>query len=363
MDAPGPGQLVESLRREAQRSLFRARNGIKIVRGSNPPTVGASPKQVVWRRGKAQLWRYASDERTRQPPLVIVWSIVSRSYILDLRPGQSFVEHLLRSGIDVYLLDWGEADAVDSGNTLETYVDNYLPRALARAAEESGCDSVDVLGYCFGGVLSLTTLAAHPDLPVKNLVLMATPIDTSKIEGVIKAVVRGELQVEDLLDENGNVPADAVYRGFASLRPTADLQMYAQLWERLWNDQYVESYQAMAGWIRDQTPLPGAVARQMADLLLRRNCLAQGELPLGDRTVSLKDVTCSVLNVMAEHDHMVPPSASERLGELVGAEDFTDVLIPAGHIGLAAGRDAAKITIPRIIEWLNARSSIPSHAG
>jgi len=43
--------------------------------------------------------------------------------------------------------------------------------------------------------------------------------------------------------------------------------------------------------------------------------------------------------------------------ELVGADDVTDLLIPAGHIGLAAGRDAKRKTVPRIVEWLNARSS------
>lgn len=357
MEAPAPNELLDSLRREAQRSLFRARNGIKLAAGTSKPQVGVTPKQVVWARGKAELWRYESENRTRRPPVVIVWSIVSRSYILDLRAGHSFVEQLLDAGMDVYLLDWGEADHVDSANTLETYVDNYMPRALARAAEVSDTDTVDILGYCFGGSMSLMCLAGHADLPVSNLVVMAAPVDMSQIEGVIRALERGDMDIDDLLDEDGNVPADSVYRGFSSLRPTADIKNYANLWERLWNDEFVEGYQAMAHWIRDQTPLPGGVARQMADLLLRRNLLLTGEIPLGRRTVRLRDITCPVLNVIAEHDHMVPPAASEPLGGLVGSDDFTDIHISAGHIGLAAGRDAAKKTLPRIIEWLNARSS------
>jgi polyhydroxyalkanoate synthase len=113
----------------------------------------------------------------------------------------------------------------------------------------------------------------------------------------------------------------------------------------------------MAGWIRDQTPLPGALAHQMVDLLLRRNILTTGEIPLGGRTVRLADITCPFLNVMAETDHMVPPASSEMLGDLVGSSDVTDLRIPAGHIGLAAGRDAKRNTVPRIIEWLNAHSS------
>jgi polyhydroxyalkanoate synthase len=95
----------------------------------------------------------------------------------------------------------------------------------------------------------------------------------------------------------------------------------------------------------------------MVDLLLRRNIMTTGEIPLGGRIIRLADITCPVLNVMAETDHMVPPAASEGLRDLVGSTDVTDLRIPAGHIGLAAGRDAKRNTVPRIIEWLNAHSS------
>lgn len=355
--APTSNPRLDGIRREAQRSLFRAKNGIQVLTGTRRPVVGATPKQTVWRRGKAQLVRYESDQRTRRPPVVIVWSIVSRSYILDLRPGHSFIEQLLNAGIDVFMLDWGTPDAVDAGNDLDLYVDNYFRRAVDRALEVADSDEIDILGYCFGGVISLLGVAGHPELPVSNLAVMATPVDLRHIEGLIKTFERGQLEVDDLVDETGNLPADAVYRGFASLRPTTDVFKYATLWERLWNDEFVDGYQAMAGWIRDQTPLPAAVARQLVDLFLQRNLLASGAVPLGGRTVRLADITCPLLNVMAENDHMVPPAASEGLGALVGSDDVTDLRIPAGHIGLAAGRDAVKITIPRIIEWLNHHST------
>jgi polyhydroxyalkanoate synthase len=357
MEASTSTDRLDAIRREAQRSLFRARNGIQLIAGTRRPAVGTTPRDVVWRRGKAQLLRYRSDKRTRRPPLVIVWSVVSRAYILDLRPGHSFIEQLLDAGIDVFMIDWGIPDAVDSGNDLELYVDNYLPRALERALEVADSDELDILGYCAGGILSCLGVAGHPEIPVKNLAVMATPIDLGHIEGLVRAIERGALEVDDLVDETGNLPADAVYRGFASLRPTTDIFKYANLWERMWSDEFVDGYQAMAGWIRDQTPLPGALARQMVDLLLRRNILATGRMPLGGRTVELSNITCPLLNVMAEHDHIVPPGASEVLGKLVGSSDVTEVRIPAGHIGLAAGRDAKRNTVPRIIEWLNAHSS------
>jgi len=349
--------ILDSLRRDAQRSFFRARNGIKYVAGVGKPEVGITPSETVWTREKARLMRYDSDKRTRRPPVVIVWSIVGRSYILDLRPGYSFVEQLLDAGIDVFMLDWGAADAVDASNTLETYSDNYLPDALNAAMEAAGEPEVDVLGYCFGGTICVLTVAGNPGLPVRDLVVMATPIDFSQLAGVLQALARGRVEIDELVDHTGNVPAESVYRSASHLRPTMDISKYATLWEKLWNDQFVEGFQAMGQWLRDQTPFPGACARQSTELLLRRNALLTGEVSLGGHRVRLEDITCSVLNVMAEHDHLVPPSASEPLSTLVGSADVTDLRIPAGHLGLAAGRDAARITVPRIVEWLNDHSS------
>src|ERR1700761_75908 len=230
----GPSGLRETIRRDAGRSLFRAKNGIRYLTGIGAPSVGVTPSDVVWTREKAKLIRYRADARTRRPPVLIVPSIVSRAYILDLRPAQSFVATMLKAGIDVYLIDWGEAEAVDSTNTLETYADNYLPRAINAVLASSGSDEIDLLGYCFGGTLSLLCLAGHPEIPVRNLAVMATPIDFWKLEGLVQAIRRERLDVDDLLDHTGNIPAETVYRGFASLRPTTDIFKYANVWERLW---------------------------------------------------------------------------------------------------------------------------------
>jgi polyhydroxyalkanoate synthase len=123
----------------------------------------------------------------------------------------------------------------------------------------------------------------------------------------------------------------------------------------MWNDKFVEGYQALGEWLRDQVAFPGGVMRQMADLLVRRNLLAEGSLRLGGREVRLADVRCPVLNVMAEHDHVVPPASSEVLSDLVASSDTSTLKLAAGHISLATGRGMIKTTAPSIIEWLEAR--------
>ena len=100
--------------------------------GVDRPGVGLTPKDVVWQRGRSQLWHYRNENVRYGPPLLIVFSLVSRSYILDLRPGASFIEALVEAGFDVYMLDWGEPDERDADNRLEDYVDDYIPGAIDR---------------------------------------------------------------------------------------------------------------------------------------------------------------------------------------------------------------------------------------
>src|SRR3712207_9106169 len=95
LSMPSPQTLLERVRRDVERNALRARNGIKLVAGVDRPGVGQTPKDVVWQRGRSQLWHYRNDDVRHSPPLLIVFSMVSRSYVLDLTPGNSFVEHLL----------------------------------------------------------------------------------------------------------------------------------------------------------------------------------------------------------------------------------------------------------------------------
>ena len=49
-----PGDLITRVSRDVERSMLRARNGIRYVRGTHRPKLGVTPKDVVWRSGKAE---------------------------------------------------------------------------------------------------------------------------------------------------------------------------------------------------------------------------------------------------------------------------------------------------------------------
>jgi polyhydroxyalkanoate synthase len=353
---PSPQTVLERVRRDVERNALRARNGIKLVAGIDRPGVGRTPKDVVWQRGRSQLWHYRNDDVRWSPPLLIVFSLISRSYILDLTPGNSFVEQLRDAGFDVYLLDWGEADERDAANGLEDYVDDYIPAAIDRIREISGAEEVNLFGYCFGGNLSLLYAAHHPEAPLRSLSVLATPVDFRHMGPMGDVFAVGGMEVDDVADGDGNVPPGVVVQAFRTLKPTAEVTRYVTLWERLWNDEYVASYQAMTGWSDDHVPFPGAAARQTVSMMVRDNGMVTDRLTVGGDPVHLSDITVPFLTVRAERDHIVPAEASAPLIDLVGSRDKHELSLDAGHMGLVVGRTAAKTTVPRIIEFLQKRS-------
>jgi polyhydroxyalkanoate synthase len=354
---PTPTDLLARVNRDVERSFLRARNGLRYVRGTHRPRLGATPKDVVWRRDKAQLWRYRGGPVRFEQPVVFVTSLVSRSYILDLLPGSSSVEFLREQGFDVFMVDWGIPDELEAANTFETYVDEYLPHAIDAVIRETGAEEITMVGYCLGGVLAILYANGHDDTRVRNLVLLATPMDFSEMGPMVAALVEGRLEPDQLLDETGNVPADALYSGFYMMAPTTAVAQNATLLEHLWNDEFVRGFQAVSQWTRDQVPFPGAAFRQMVEDLIRRNVLMEGSWRLGGREIDFTTTRATVLNVMASNDKVVPRPASEPVSELVGRPDRREeIVMQGGHATFGTGRSAFKYTLPRLAEWVGSHS-------
>jgi polyhydroxyalkanoate synthase len=348
-----PADLLERVNRDVERSFLRARNGIRYVRGTHRPKLGATPKDVIWKRHNTELWRYKGHTVRHGPPVLIVHSLVSRSYILDLRPGNSLVETWTKAGLDVFMLDWGVPDGLDADNDLARYVDWYLPRAVDTVLKETGAEEVTLVGYCLGGVMSALYAAAYRDAPVRNLVLMATPMDFKEMGAMVAALSEGRMDPDHMIDETGNVPADVLYSGFYMQAPTVEIAQKATLLENLWNDQFVEGFQAMAQWSRDHVPFPGAAFRDMVHELIRKNALMSGSMLLGDRRVALADARGDVLVAVAERDNVVPLAASTPAMDLVGDPARREEMrLPGGHVTFGTGRSAVKVTQPKLAQWI-----------
>ncbi|MBI1886667.1 MAG: alpha/beta fold hydrolase [Chloroflexi bacterium] len=330
---------------------------LDVVLRRNGPPVGATPRDPILHKGTMTLYRYRpfSDEVYRVP-VVLVMSLISKPYILDLTPGQSFVEYLLRNGFDVFMIDWGVPRPEDSKLKLEDYVLDRLPLCLERVQEITGETDFTILGYCMGGLFGLFYGGIFPQAPMKNLVCIATPVDYEGMPQFRTWMDQRYFDVDYIVDTMGNVPPDLVLLSFEMLRPAERWTSYVRLWDNLWNDAFVHNYRVMYRWIHDQIPLPGEAYRQTVKELLWGNKLMKGEMTIDGKRVDTRRITCPVFHGMAQHDHIAPYDAAKPLITLVGSTETEDMVLKGGHVSLVAGPNALVRLWPRVVEWLSERS-------
>jgi polyhydroxyalkanoate synthase subunit PhaC len=353
LDGGMAAQITATVDRMIQRNI----KGLGYF-ASPAPAVGSSPRDQIHARGTMQLYHYRSmaDEIYRVPILVVM-ATTNRGYILDLAPGQSFVEYLLRCGYDVYMIDW-EAPRPDERHlNLDTYVNDFIPDCLARVQADTGIADVTLMGYCMGGVLATLYSASHNDSPVTNLVVFTTPINMTKM-GLFSAWSDQRwFDVDRLVDSLGNVPSEMLYTSFDMLRPASRLAANVRLWDNMWNDDFVKSYRMLERWSNDMLPLAGEYFRDTTKKLMWDNALVEDRLDIGGRPVRLGTITMPFLHVVAEHDHIVTHDASSPLVNLVGSTDKQEVSLKGGHVSLLAGANAQKRLWPRLDQWLQERST------
>ncbi len=352
-DAP---DVMDQARVEFERAMLRNIKGLDYF-ASPAPVLGASAKDVLMSRGPLRVYHYRPlVDDVYRVPVLLVMATTNRGYIFDMVPGQSFVEFLLNAGYDVFMVDWEAPRADEKHLGMEDYVSDFLPAAVAKVAEVSGETHVSVVGYCFGGVLSLLWASLHGGENLRNLVTFTTPVNFEGMPLFQAWSDRRFFNVDRLVDTLGNCPVELLYTAFDMLRPGGRVAGNIRLWDNMWNDEFVKSYRMFDRWSSDMLPLAGEYFRQTTKQLMWDNALMKGTMEIGGRTVDLSRITAPFLHVTAEYDHIVPAAASEPLIDMIGSEDKQAMVLKGGHVSLVAGSNAIKRLWPQIDRWLGARS-------
>jgi polyhydroxyalkanoate synthase len=357
---PDPAPAITSLAGELQQAEARTRTLRRVATTRYP--VGQTPKEVIWTLNKAKLYHYIPTvpaEQRHRVPLLLVFALMNRPYILDLRPGNSFVEYMVGQGYEVYLLDWGAPGWEDKDLTFGDYVLDYLPRAIRKLQQVAGTPDFSLLGWCIGALLTTCYAALRPNDGLRNLILLTAPLDFADKEAnsFTRLAAEADFDVDEILAMYGNMPGELLDYGARALKPVESYIMtYQRLFDNLDNPRIVESWHAMNTWVSDLIPMAGATYRQLIIELYRENRLMAGTWQLRGERVDLRKLRANLLNVIAESDHITPPCQSETLLPRVAGVDKQLLRVPGGHIGIMAGSGAVKGTWPQIESWLAGRS-------
>ena len=346
---------------DTPRIFEKYREGMRILLEGPRIQTGLTPKEVVWTKNKARLYHYLPMHEKRFPvPILCVYALINRCYILDLMPSYSLIEYLVSQGFDVYLLDWGTPGEEDKKLTFENYILDYLARAVKKMLRHANAAQCSILGYCMGGTMSTMYAALFPDAVLRNLLLLTTPTDfTTEHMGLYGTWMSEKNFNHDLLvDSLGNVPGELINAGNLLVKPITNyLGTYVTMWERLLHDRPMNTWLAMNKWVNDGVPFAGEAFRQWIRDFYQQNKLVKGEMSMRGQRVDLSRISCSVLNIAGKRDHICTLPQAEATMHLISSQDKEFFTLDAGHVGLLVTADAKKKLWPKISTWLQPRSS------
>ncbi|HEY3801257.1 MAG TPA: alpha/beta fold hydrolase [Kofleriaceae bacterium] len=318
------------------------------------PPVGQTPHTVVWTENKWCLRKFAPLVPRHATPIVMVPSLINRWYVLDLGPGRSLIEWLVAQGFTVYCIDWGTPTAEDRYLTWDDVAGRYIGRAVRLAARASTTGTAHVLGYCLGGTLATTYVAAFPE-HVASLVALAAPIDFDHA-GIMATWTRTPtFDVASILAAFGNVPWPLMQASFHMLKPTMTAAKLTKLLDRAWDDEFLEAFLVTERWGNDNVSFPGACYAQYIEQLYRANMLVRGGFTLAGRPAELSQIDAPVLAIAFEDDHIVPLASAAPLVDRVASIDKQLVVQGGGHVGAVVSRSAAKRLWPVMANFWAAR--------
>lgn len=348
----------EMLPKEMSESYERFFKAWKVLAVDPEPQVGLTPKEVIYKKNKMKLYRYISNEPTKfKTPLLMIYALINKPYILDLTPGSSFVEYLVNQGFDVYMVDWGTPGLEDQYLTIDDYVLDYIPKAVQKVLKTSGSKDISILGYCMGGTMTSIYASLHPEVPIKNLIFMTSPFSFENTGLYDQMTDERYFNLDGAVDTLGNVPGDMIDFGNKMLSPIGNFYgPYVNLVDKANNEKVVEKWKYMQKWLTDGIPFPGEAYRQWIGEFYQKNHLLKGEFKVRGKKVDLSNIKANVLNLSAKHDQIAQPHQVEALMDVISSKDKTYKVLPTGHVSVTFGSKARQITYPTVGDWLAERS-------
>ena len=292
-----------------------------------------TPGKVIAQSELCEVIQYdASTETVLKRPLLIVPPWINKFYILDLTPQKSFIKWCVDQGHTVFVISWVNPDERHARKDWEAYIAEGVEFALDTVEKATGERQVNAIGYCVGGTLLAATLALHAqkkDRRIASATFLTTQVDFT-LAGDLKVFVDEEQlgSLEKQMEKAGYLEGSRMANAFNMLRAS----------ELIW--PYVVRNYLMGKeplpfdllyWNADSTRMAAANHAYYLRNCYLENTLSRGEMKLGGRVISLKDVKVPVYNLATREDHIAPPRSVFRGSALFGGPvEF--VLSGSGHI-------------------------------
>src|ERR671921_869881 len=333
-------------------NISRLKEIRKLLSNIENIRTGSSEYEVIKETTLFRLLHYKPlKQQTFKYPLLIVYALINKSYILDLQNDKSWIRNLLEQGINVYLIDWKPPSKLDKYITVDDYVNLFIYDCVESIKSIENVDQISLQGYCMGGTMSLMYTSLYQK-NIKNLITIAPIVDAEHDKSVVKNMAHF-MDIDKILSFHENFPYEYLYLVFSILKPFKQgVNKYFNLFNNLEDQNFVQNFLRIEKWIYDTPPIAGEAFRQWVKDIYQKNLFAKNKMIIGNSKINLLNIKVPLLNVVAEADHLVSPECSVSLNNLVSSSDKSLMRFPTGHVGLIASGFSQKAVLPKISKWI-----------
>ena len=369
-----------------------------------------TPFDIEYTSGNTRLLHYHNENKNKNDlsPLLIIYAQINRFHIMDIHPSRSVVKSLLSKGLDVYLLDWGYPGSKDNDVSLNDYV-QYVREAVQRIHEKNsgnkkreenasididrdtvqfnskdkinkiivndaspssnskgivideaddkdegetnGKNKISILGYCWGGIIALIFTSLYSE-HIKNLTLMAVPVDLSKDKTILSTWAKA-IDVGKLVDEFAHLDGQILDVGFGMRNPFRyTFDKYVTAIKKYNDKEFIDMFVAVEKWLYDTPTVPGKFLKQIIDECYKNNLLIQNRLKVNGKLINLKNIHIPLLTIVAENDDLVSPESTLEVNNYVSSMERKTIVSPGGHVALCISKAAHGKMWPEAAEWI-----------
>jgi len=294
--------------------------------------IAISPGAVIHRSEVFELIQYTPQRGTVYArPMLVVPPQVNRYYALDLSPGRSMYEFLLKHGIQVYTISWRNPTGEHRRWNFDTYVQAVI-EAIDVIREVSGSPDVNIFGGCLGGMtvaLVQAHLAALGERLINSATMTVTMLDCDSDGRMFLFASPATIALAKQVSRpTGMIDGWQMASMFSWLRPNDLVWNY-------WVNNYLLGQDPPAfdilAWNADQTRMSSAFHRQMLDMVAGNQLVHPGGITVLGTPIDLSRIACDTYVVAGLTDHITPWKDCYKTTQLVsGNTKF--VLVSSGHI-------------------------------
>jgi polyhydroxyalkanoate synthase len=295
--------------------------------------LAVTPGSVVLRTPMLEVIQYRPQtEAVREVPLLIIPPTINKYYVLDLAPGRSLIEYLVRQGQQVFVVSWRNPDVRHREWGFDAYAQGLLD-AFDTVDKITGVDAAHVVAACSGGLLACLTAAYRAAAGridrLASLSLMVTMIDQDKA-GLASALIDDKLAARAV--------AQSARKGYLDGRSLAEVFAWLRPGDLIWN-YWVNNYLRgedppkfdILYWNADTTRMPAALHRDFIEAALRNKLAHPGGVSVLGTEIDLRKITVDSYVVAGSADHICPWTNCYSSSQLLGGK-VRFVLSTNGHI-------------------------------